>query len=54
MRIGIHGYSFDPIMNVHLWTASTGAHKAKLDKMFFLPSASNRVDKQLQMEDEHR
>lgn len=54
MRIGIYGSSFDPITNVHLWTASTVAHRAKLDKVIFLPSASNRVDKQLQTEDEHR
>lgn len=54
MKIGIYGSSFDPITNVHLWTASTVAHRAKLDKVIFLPSASNRGDKQLQTEDEHR
>lgn len=29
-------------------------HRAKLDKVIFLPSAGNRADKQLQTEDEHR
>ena len=54
MKIGIYGSSFDPITNVHFWTASTVAHRAKLDKVIFLPCASNRIDKQLQTEDEHR
>ncbi|WP_454191115.1 nicotinate (nicotinamide) nucleotide adenylyltransferase [Paenibacillus sp. Marseille-Q7038] len=54
MKIGIYGSSFDPITNVHLWTASTVAHRAKLDKVIFLPTASNRMDKQLQTDDEHR
>ncbi len=34
-RIGIYGSSFDPITNVHLWTASTVAHRCKLDKVIF-------------------
>jgi len=54
MKIGIYGSSFDPITNVHLWTASTVLHRAKLDKVIFLPSAGNRADKLLQTEDEHR
>jgi len=54
MKIGIYGSSFDPLTNVHLWTASTVLHRAKLDKVIFLPSASNRADKQLQTGDEHR
>lgn len=53
-KIGIYGSSFDPITNVHLWTASTVAHRAKLDKIIFLPCANNRVDKQLQTKNEHR
>lgn len=27
IKIGIYGSSFDPITNVHLWTASTVAHR---------------------------
>lgn len=34
-RIGIYGSSFDPITNVHLWTASTVAHRCKLDRVIF-------------------
>lgn len=54
MKIGIYGSSFDPITNVHLWTASTVAHRAKLDRVIFLPCAGNRTDKQLQVSDTHR
>lgn len=54
MKNIFYGSSFDPITNVHLWTASTVLHRAKLDKVILLPSASNRADKQLQTEDEHR
>ena len=53
-RIGIYGSSFDPITNVHLWTASTVAHRCKLDKVIFLPSSSKRKDKTMQTSDEHR
>ncbi|EIT84946.1 nicotinate (nicotinamide) nucleotide adenylyltransferase [Fictibacillus macauensis ZFHKF-1] len=53
-RIGIYGSSFDPITNVHLWTASTIAHRAKLDQVIFLPCANNRRDKKLHTTDEHR
>ncbi|WP_042345181.1 nicotinate (nicotinamide) nucleotide adenylyltransferase [Bacillus massiliigorillae] len=54
IRIGIYGSSFDPITNVHLWTASTVAHRKKLDYIIFLPSNGNRIDKTLQTNDEHR
>src|SRR5690625_7992159 len=54
MKIGIYGSSFDPITNVHLWTESTVLHRAKLDKVIFLPSAGNRADKLLQTEVDHR
>jgi nicotinate-nucleotide adenylyltransferase len=53
-KIGIYGSSFDPITNVHLWTASTVAHRKKLDKVIFLPSSSVRRDKILHTSDEHR
>ncbi|MFY4775375.1 nicotinate (nicotinamide) nucleotide adenylyltransferase [Metabacillus sp. RGM 3146] len=53
-RIGIYGSSFDPVTNVHLWTASTVAHRAKLDKVIFLPCSSKRKDKLLHISDEHR
>lgn len=54
MKIGIYGSSFDPITNVHLWTASTIAHRSKLDKVIFLPSSKKRRDKQMNVSDEHR
>ncbi|MCM3783728.1 nicotinate (nicotinamide) nucleotide adenylyltransferase [Neobacillus mesonae] len=53
-KIGIYGSSFDPITNVHLWTASTVAHRAKLDKVIFLPCSSKRQDKTMNVSDEHR
>ncbi|MFS0562336.1 nicotinate (nicotinamide) nucleotide adenylyltransferase [Terribacillus sp. 179-K 1B1 HS] len=53
-KIGIYGSSFDPITNVHLWTASTVAHRCKLDKVIFLPCSSKRKDKKLNTTDEHR
>lgn len=53
-RIGIYGSSFDPITNVHLWTASTVAHRCKLDKVIFLPSSSKRRDKTMKTTDEQR
>lgn len=54
MKIGIYGSSFDPITNVHLWTASTIAQRCKLDKVIFLPCSSKRQDKQMHTSDEHR
>jgi len=53
-KIGIYGSSFDPITNVHLWTASTVAHRCKLDMVVFLPSCSQRLDKTINVSDEHR
>ncbi len=53
-RIGIYGSSFDPITNVHLWTASTVAHRCKLDKVIFLPCSNKRRDKTIKTEDTHR
>jgi len=53
-KIGIYGSSFDPITNVHLWTASTIAHRAKLDLVIFLPCSDKRTDKELQTGKEHR
>ncbi|MCJ8013716.1 nicotinate (nicotinamide) nucleotide adenylyltransferase [Paenibacillus sp. KQZ6P-2] len=53
-KIGIYGSSFDPITNVHLWTASTVAHRCKLDRVIFLPCSSKRPDKKLHISDEHR
>lgn len=53
-KIGIYGSSFDPITNVHLWTASTIAHRAKLDKVIFLPCSDKRTDKDLTTAKEHR
>ncbi|MGE9752751.1 nicotinate (nicotinamide) nucleotide adenylyltransferase [Bacillus inaquosorum] len=53
-KIGIYGSSFDPITNVHLWTASTVAHRCKLDRVIFLPSSNQRLDKQMHISDEHR
>lgn len=54
MRIGIYGSSFDPITNVHLWTANTVAKRKKLDKVIFLPASSLRIDKAIQTSDKHR
>lgn len=55
VKIGIYGSSFDPITNVHLWTASTVAHRKKLDYVIFLPSIGEaRRDKKLQTQDVHR
>ncbi|BFH63122.1 MULTISPECIES: nicotinate (nicotinamide) nucleotide adenylyltransferase [Paenibacillus] len=53
-KIGIYGSSFDPITNVHLWTASTVAHRCKLDRVIFLPCSSKRPDKTMSISDEHR
>lgn len=53
-KIGIYGSSFDPITNVHLWTASTIANRCKLDKVIFLPCSNKRKDKRMKTEDEHR
>ena len=53
-KIGVYGSSFDPVTNVHLWTASTIAHRANLDKVIFLPCANGRIDKQMKTSNEHR
>ena len=53
-RIGIYGSSFDPITNVHLWTASTVAHRCKLDKIIFLPCSNKRKDKTIKTGNNHR
>ncbi|GIO85740.1 putative nicotinate-nucleotide adenylyltransferase [Paenibacillus faecis] len=53
-KIGIYGSSFDPITNVHLWTASTVAHRCRLDKVIFLPCSNKRPDKTMHISDEHR
>ncbi|MFJ8515224.1 nicotinate-nucleotide adenylyltransferase [Lysinibacillus xylanilyticus] len=53
-KIGIYGSSFDPITNVHLWTASTVAHRCKLDKVIFLPCSNKRKDKEIKTENTHR
>ncbi|WP_087973222.1 nicotinate (nicotinamide) nucleotide adenylyltransferase [Oceanobacillus rekensis] len=53
-KIGIYGSSFDPITNVHLWTASTIAHRKKLDFTIFLPSSGKRRDKRLQTKEHQR
>lgn len=54
MKVGIYGSTFDPVTNVHLWTASTVAHRKKLDFVIFLPSSSKRMDEPLQTHDSHR
>lgn len=54
MRIGIYGSSFDPITNVHLWTANTVAKRKRLDKVIFLPASSKRIDKTIKTSDKHR
>jgi nicotinate-nucleotide adenylyltransferase len=53
-KVGIYGSSFDPITNVHLWTASTVAHRKRLDYIIFLPSSDKRRDKNLATGEEHR
>lgn len=53
-KIGIYGASFDPITNAHLWTASSIAHKFKLDCVIFLPCSNQRLDKHIHISDEHR
>ncbi|MFM1651747.1 nicotinate-nucleotide adenylyltransferase [Brevibacillus sp. B_LB10_24] len=54
MKIGVYGSSFDPITNVHLWTASTICHRKRLDKVIFLPSSNKRMDKEMNTSDDHR
>lgn len=56
LSIGIYGSSFDPITNVHLWTANTVANRKKLDLVIFEPCNSKlRPDnKKMKTEDEHR
>ncbi|MEI5908028.1 nicotinate (nicotinamide) nucleotide adenylyltransferase [Bacillus spongiae] len=53
-RIGLYGSSFDPVTNVHLWTASTIAHRCKLDLVIFLPCSHRRRDKKMKTSDQHR
>ncbi|GAB3793455.1 nicotinate (nicotinamide) nucleotide adenylyltransferase [Virgibacillus kimchii] len=53
-KVGVYGSSFDPITNVHLWTASTVAHRKRLDYIIFLPSSDKRRDKRLATEEKHR
>lgn len=53
-RIGIYGSSFDPITNVHLWTANTVAHRAKLDMVVFLPAADIHIKDKADMQEERR
>lgn len=53
-KIGIYGSSFDPITNVHLWTANTILNRCKLDQVIFLPCSSKRRDKKMQIDDVHR
>ncbi|MFJ7186626.1 nicotinate-nucleotide adenylyltransferase [Lysinibacillus xylanilyticus] len=53
-KIGIYGSSFDPITNVHLWTASAVAHRCKLDKVIFLPCSNKRKDKEIKTKNSHR
>ncbi|MEK3974660.1 nicotinate (nicotinamide) nucleotide adenylyltransferase [Psychrobacillus sp. FSL K6-1267] len=53
-RIGIYGSSFDPITNVHLWTASTVGRRCRLDKVVFLPCSHKRRDKEMNVADSHR
>ncbi|MGD6796150.1 nicotinate (nicotinamide) nucleotide adenylyltransferase [Metabacillus indicus] len=53
-KIGIYGSSFDPVTNVHLWTASTVAHRCRLDKVIFLPCSGKRKDKAMKTSDLHR
>ncbi|HJV45078.1 MAG TPA: nicotinate (nicotinamide) nucleotide adenylyltransferase [Bacillota bacterium] len=54
MRIGIYGSSFDPVTNVHLWTASTVANRVELGRVIFLPCSSKRTDKLILTADHHR
>ncbi|MCA0993351.1 nicotinate (nicotinamide) nucleotide adenylyltransferase [Pseudalkalibacillus hwajinpoensis] len=53
-KIGIYGSSFDPITNVHLWTANTIANRCKLDKVVFLPCSNKRRDKTIKTSNEDR
>ncbi|WP_164214921.1 nicotinate (nicotinamide) nucleotide adenylyltransferase [Virgibacillus sp. YIM 98842] len=53
-KVGVYGSSFDPITNVHLWTASTVAHRKGLDYIIFLPSSDKRRDKQMATVEKHR
>ena len=53
-RIGIYGSSFDPVSNVHLWTANTIAHRCNLDQVIFLPCSNKRKDKKMNTADTHR
>ena len=51
-RIGIYGSSFDPITNVHLWTASTIGRRCRLDKVIFLPCSHKRRDKEKELQND--
>lgn len=53
-KVGIYGSSFDPVTNVHLWTASTIAHRCRLDKVVLLPCSNKRDDKMMKTSDKHR
>lgn len=53
-KIGIYGSSFDPVTNVHLWTANTIANRFGLDKVILVPCSNKRKDKKIQTEDIHR
>ncbi|MGN5650904.1 nicotinate (nicotinamide) nucleotide adenylyltransferase [Bacillus sp. Brlt_9] len=53
-KIGFYGSSFDPITNVHLWTANTISDRFGLDKVIFGPCSNKRTDKIMQTEDVHR
>ena len=53
-KIGIYGSSFDPVTNVHLWTANRVAKRFGLDKIIFLPCSDKRRDKEMKAKDSHR
>lgn len=56
MNVAVYGSSFDPITDVHLWTASTVARRMELDLVSFEPCNSrHRADeKKMKTYDEHR
>ena len=54
IKVGIYGSSFDPITNVHMFTANTVANRANLDKIVMNPCSNKRDDKTMQTSDEHR
>lgn len=53
-KYGFLGSSFDPITNSHLAVAQEMQNRMGFDKIFFMPSSHRRVDKDMNVANEHR